>query len=460
MKKFGTIRKIHMVGVGGAGMCGIAEILANLGFSVSGSDMDESEVIRELRRAGVEVFIGHDSINLGDAEVVVTSTAIPASNAEVIAARERNLPVIRRAEMLAELMRMKIGVAVCGTHGKTTTTSILAEILATGGKDPTYVIGGKLNSAGRNARLGQSDYLIAEADESDGSFLQLSPIYAILTNIDADHLDFYGDFDAVKKAFVEFMNKIPFYGEAIICSDDPGVRAVRPLLKRRYTTYGISGNPDVKVSDIEIKGLQTDFNLSFMGKDLGRFTVNLPGKYSALNAAAATAMAMMLGVELEHIKKALPVFQGIGMRFQEVGRVGDTVIIHDYAHHPRELVTAIEALRAGFGDRRIIVVFQPHRYSRTKDQMDNFAPSLEGGDIVIINEIYPAGEKAIEGISAKPIYDGLIRRDNCIAYYVPDKNDIASKVAELHRPGDLIVHLGAGDIWQVAQRVLEGLRDG
>ena len=253
------------------------------------------------------------------------------------------------------------------------------------------------------------------------------------------------------------MNKIPFYGEAIICSDDPGVRAIRPQLKRRYTTYGISGNPDVKVSDIETKGLQTDFNLSYFGKDLGGFTVNLPGKYSALNAAAAAAMAIMLGVDVEHIKKALPVFQGVGMRFQEVGRVGDTVIIHDYAHHPRELVTAIEALKAGFDDKRIIVVFQPHRYSRTKDQMSNFAPSIEAGDIVIINEIYAAGEKPIKGVSAKTIYDDLVRRGNCEAYYVPDKENIAAEIADLYHPGDLIVHLGAGDIWQVAQWVLEEL---
>ncbi|MCP4230211.1 MAG: UDP-N-acetylmuramate--L-alanine ligase [bacterium] len=444
-----------MVGVGGAGMCGIAEILANLGFEVSGSDLNEGDVTRGLREAGVEVSIGHDSANLGDAEVVVISTAIPKSNPEVIAAYERNLPVIRRAEMLAELMRMKTGVAICGTHGKTTTTSILAEILAAAGKDPTYVIGGKLNSAGRNARLGEGDLLIAEADESDGSFLQLSPVYAVLTNVNADHLDFYGDFDAVKEAFTEFINKLPFYGEAIICTDDPGVRDIKPHLQRRYTTYGSIGNPDVQVTEINIKGLQTDFGLIYHGEDLGVFTIKLPGKYSALNAAAAATMALLLDVDPAHIKKALPVFQGVGMRFQEIGRADDTIVIHDYAHHPRELVTAVEALRAGFGDRRMIIIFQPHRYTRTRDQLANFAPSLDGGDIVVVSDIYAAGEQPLEGVSAEAIFDDLLERGNCEPYYVPDKKEIAGKVKEICLPGDLIVHLGAGDIWQVARWVLE-----
>jgi UDP-N-acetylmuramate--alanine ligase len=440
-------------------MCGIAEILANLGFKVSGSDLTESDVTRELRNVGVEVNIGHESANLGDAQVVVISTAIPKSNPEVLTALERNLPVIRRAEMLAELMRMKTGIAICGTHGKTTTTSILAEILAAAGKDPTFVIGGKLNSAGRNARMGEGDLLIAEADESDGSFLQLSPVYAILTNVNADHLDFYGDFDAVKKAFVEFINKLPFYGEAIICSDDPGVREIEPRLHRRFTTYGTNGNPDMEVTDINIKGLQTDFGLVYRGKDLGVFTINLPGKYSALNAAAAATMALLLDVDPEHIRGALPVFQGVGMRFQEIGRVGETIVIHDYAHHPRELVTAIEALRAGFEGKRMIIIFQPHRFTRTRDQLANFAPSLENGDVVLINDIYPAGERPLKGVSAKAIYDDLLKRGNCEPYYIPDKAEIPSKVKEIYRPGDLIVHLGAGDIWQIARRVLEEIGD-
>jgi UDP-N-acetylmuramate--alanine ligase len=316
MNMFGPITRVHMVGVGGAGMCGIAEILVNLGFTVTGSDLVQSEATERLEALDVSVAYGHGPRNVGDAEVVVKSSAIPDDNPELVVARELGLPIIKRAEMLAELMRMKKGVAVCGTHGKTTLTSILAELMGAGGLDPTYVIGGRLNSAGANAKLGDGEYLIAEADESDGSFLRLSPIYVILTNIDEDHLDYYGDFEAVKRAFAEFVDKVPFYGLALVCGDDPGVKEIMPDIKRPRYSYGTERGADVSISSIAYDGLKTSFQLGIKGNDLGRFTINLPGKYSALAAGAATAMAMSLGVDVDVIRKALDRFEGVEMRFQ------------------------------------------------------------------------------------------------------------------------------------------------
>jgi UDP-N-acetylmuramate--alanine ligase len=454
MSIFGPITRIHMIGIGGAGMCGIAEILVNLGFSVTGSDVVRGEATERLEKLGIPIAYGHDPGNVGGAEVVVKSSAIPDDNPELAAARKSGLPVIRRAEMLAELMRMKKGIAVCGTHGKTTLTSILAELMAAGGLDPTYVIGGRLNSAGANAKLGEGEYLIAEADESDGSFLRLSPIYVILTNIDEDHLDYYGDFESIEKAFAEFVDKVPFYGLALVCGDDPGVKQITPDIRRPYYTYGTEPDIDILISDIVFEGLKTSFNLTIKGGDLGRFTINLPGKFSALGAGAAAAMAMSLGVDVDVIRKALDRFEGVEMRFQEIGRADDIIVIHDYAHHPKELETALAALRVAYPGRRFVAVFQPHRYTRTRDQLENFGPSLMETDVIVITSIYPAGEPPIEGVDAEAIADDLKGRGHRSVVYIGDKSEVAQFIVGTVEPGDVVVHLGAGDVWKIAAEVV------
>jgi UDP-N-acetylmuramate--alanine ligase len=459
MNMFGPITRVHMVGVGGAGMCGIAEILVNLGFTVTGSDLVQSEATERLEALDVSVAYGHGPRNVGDAEVVVKSSAIPDDNPELVVARELGLPIIKRAEMLAELMRMKKGVAVCGTHGKTTLTSILAELMGAGGLDPTYVIGGRLNSAGANAKLGDGEYLIAEADESDGSFLRLSPIYVILTNIDEDHLDYYGDFEAVKRAFAEFVDKVPFYGLALVCGDDPGVKEIMPDIKRPRYSYGTERGADVSISSIAYDGLKTSFQLGIKGNDLGRFTINLPGKYSALAAGAATAMAMSLGVDVDVIRKALDRFEGVEMRFQEIGRVGDIVVIHDYAHHPKELETALTSLRVAYPGRRFVTVFQPHRYTRTRDQLENFGPSLMETDVMVVTSIYAAGEPPIGGVNAKAIAEDMKNRGHPAVEYIADKSGVARYVVGAVEPGDVVVHLGAGDVWKIAAEVVELIED-
>jgi UDP-N-acetylmuramate--alanine ligase len=461
MSIFGPITRIHMVGVGGAGMCGIAEILVNLGFKVTGSDLVRGEATERLEKLGVAISYGHGPGNVGDAEVVVKSSAIPDDNPELVTARESGLPIIRRAEMLAELMRMKKGIAVCGTHGKTTLTSILAELMAAGGLDPTYVIGGRLNSAGANAKLGDGEYLVAEADESDGSFLRLSPIYVILTNIDEDHLDYYGGFDAVKRAFAEFVDKVPFYGLALVCHDNPGATEIIAEIRRPYYTYGTEPGADVSIGGIKYEGLKTSFDLAIKGAEQGRFTVNLPGKYSALGAGAAAAMAILLGVGADSIRETLERFAGVEMRFQEIGRADDIIVIHDYAHHPKELETALAALRIAYPDRRFVTVFQPHRYTRTRDQLENFGPSLMNTDVIVITSIYAAGEPEIEGVDAEAIADDMKYRGHKAVEYIADKGEVAARVAATAEPGDVLVHLGAGDVWKIAAEVvarLEGKR--
>jgi UDP-N-acetylmuramate--alanine ligase len=455
---FGPIKKIHFVGVGGTGMCGLAEILRNLGFDVSGSDIKSSADTARLSKMGVRVYEGHAAENLGDAEVVVVSTAIPADNAEVAEARRRRVPVIPRAEMLAELMRLKKGVAVCGTHGKTTTTSILATLLAEGGLEPTFVVGGRLNSAGTHARLGEGEYFVAEADESDGSFLKLSPIYAVCTNVDEDHLDHYGTFERLQEAFVEFLNKVPFYGLNLVCADDPGVAAILERVSKPTLTYGTATGCDVVVSDITGEELKTSFELTFKGERLGRLRINLPGKHSALNAAAAAALAVVAGVSFDIVQKALEEFEGVEMRFQRLGQVqGSVTVMHDYAHHPREIETMLAALRQAYPGRRLVAVFQPHRYSRTRDQMKKFPGALAAADVIIVTGIYGAGEAAIAGISEEGIVAGLVHLGHAGVYHIPDKADVPARVAAVMRPGDVIVHVGAGDVWKVAEDVLRFL---
>jgi len=458
MTGFGPVKRVHFVGVGGAGMCGLAEILHNLGFAVSGSDLRRSDATARLAAMGVRVYEGHAAANVADAEVVVTSTAVASDNVEVKAARERRIPVIPRAEMLAELMRLKTGIAVCGTHGKTTTTSILATLLAEAGLEPTFVVGGRLNSVGANARLGSGDYFVAEADESDGSFLNLSPIYAICTNVDEDHLDYYGDFDRVKQAFRSFMNKIPFYGLTLACADDAGVNAVLGGVSKPVLTYGVKPDRDVVVSRVAGEGLKTSFDLEIKGERLGRLTINLPGKLSALNAGAAAALAVILGVDFGVVQRTLDDFAGVEMRFQRLGELPDgTLVMHDYAHHPREIRTMLAALRQAYPGRRLLAVFQPHRYTRTRDQMRAFPEALATADAVIIMGIYAAGEKPLPGVSEEGIVDGLRRMGYSEVYHEPDAAGVPARVAALARPGDLIIHVGAGDVWRVAGDVLRFL---
>jgi UDP-N-acetylmuramate--alanine ligase len=456
--EFGPIKKIHFVGVGGAGMCGLAEILNNLGFDVSGSDLRSSAVTERLRELGVKVYEGHAAEHLGGAEVVVVSSAIPADNAEVLEARRRRVPVIPRAEMLAELMRLKKGIAVCGTHGKTTTTSILATLLAEGGLEPTFVIGGRLNRVGTHAKLGEGQYFVAEADESDGSFLKLAPIYALCTNVDEDHLDYYGDFERLKGAFVEFLNKVPFYGLSLACADDAGVAAILGRISKPTLTYGTAAGRDVVISNVVGEGLKTSFDLTVKGERLGRLTVNLPGEHSALNAGAAAALATVVGVDFATVQKTLDEFEGVEMRFQRLGEVqGSVTVMHDYAHHPREIETMLAALRQAYPGRRLVAVFQPHRYSRTRDQLNKFPRALSAADVVIVTGIYPAGEAAIAGVSEEGIVAGLVHLGYRDVHHVPHKADIPSKVAAVMRPGDVIVHVGAGDVWKVAEDVLRFL---
>jgi UDP-N-acetylmuramate--alanine ligase len=458
MTDFGPIKRIHFVGIGGAGMCGLAEILNNLGFDVSGSDMKRSAATERLRGIGVEVYEGHAAENVADAEVVVVSAAVPRDNVEVAAAERRGVPVIPRAEMLAELMRLKKGIAICGTHGKTTTTSILATLLAEGGLRPTFVIGGRLNRAGSHAKLGEGDYFVAEADESDGSFLRLAPIYALCTNVDEDHLDYYGDLARVKDAFVEFLNKIPFYGVSLVCIDDPGVADVVDRISKPKMTYGTAADADVVISSIRGEGLKTSFDLAVKGERLGRLTINLPGTHSALNAGAAAALAAIIGVDFPTLQKALDEFEGVEMRFQRLGEVqGSITVMHDYAHHPREVEMMLAALRQAYPGRRLVAVFQPHRYTRTRDQMKRFPRALAAADVVIVTGIYPAGEAAIAGISEEGIVAGLIEMGHGDVYHIPDKGDVPSRVAAVMRPGDVIVHVGAGDVWKVAEDVLRFL---
>lgn len=460
MNEFGPVKRIHFIGVGGAGMCGLAEILHNLGFAVSGSDLKDSAVTERLAAMGVRIYIGHRAANLADAEVVVTSTAVPVDNPEVKAARARRIPVIPRAEMLAELMRLKKGIAVCGTHGKTTTTSILATLLAEAGWEPTFVVGGRLTGVGANARLGAGDYFVAEADESDGSFLKLAPIYAICTNIDADHLDYYGDYERVKGAFVEFLNKIPFYGIGLVCADDPGVAAVLDRVSKPLLTYGTASERDIVISGIAGEGLQTSFDLRVRGRELGRLTINLPGRLSALNAGAAAGLAAILGVDFDTMQRSLKAFKGVEMRFQRLGEVqGDITVMHDYAHHPREIETMLTALREAYPQRRLVAVFQPHRYTRTRDQLTAFPGALALADVIIVTGIYPAGETAIVGVSEDGIVAALTRMGHTAVFHIPDKAKIPAKVAAVMRPGDLIVHVGAGDVWKVAEDVLRYLNN-
>jgi UDP-N-acetylmuramate--alanine ligase len=443
------------VGIGGSGMNGIAEVLLNLGYKVSGSDMNETEVIQRLRNAGGHITIGHSSSNIKGAQVVVISSAVSAHNIEVVAARSASIPVIQRAEMLAELMRLKYGIAIAGAHGKTTTTSMISSILASAGLDPTVVIGGKLNSLGSNAKLGQSEFLVAEADESDGSFLKLSPTIAIVTNIDAEHLDYYHDIESIRKTFLNFINKVPFYGVSILCADDANIRSILHAVEKRYITYGINNRADITVADIEMMSGRSKFRVLYKGMDMGKFELSLPGIHNISNALSGIGVAVELDINIDEVKKALRDFSGVERRFQIVGKIDsqDILVVDDYGHHPTEIKATLSAAKAGWG-RRTVVLFQPHRYTRTRDLMNEFATAFGNADLLVVTDIYPAGEKPVEGVSAEKLFNTIIEHGHKNVLFVPDKKTIPEKVKELMRPGDMVITLGAGDIWKVGREII------
>jgi UDP-N-acetylmuramate--alanine ligase len=454
---FKKIRRIHFVGIGGIGMSGIAEVLHNLGYLVSGSDSRESETTRRLASLGVRVAIGHQAENVGEADVVVRSSAVTQENVEVAAARQRLIPAIQRAEMLAELMRMKYGVAVAGTHGKTTTTSMVATVLARGGLDPTMVIGGRLNALGSNAKLGRGDFLVAEADESDGSFLKLSPTIAVVTTVDAEHLDYYRDLAQIQDAFVEFINKVPFYGLAVLCLDQENIQALLPRVEKRYLTYGLRTQADFLARDVSFAGMTAECRVFWKGQSLGRLALKVPGLHNVYNALAAVAVGMDLDLSFEVIRDALSEFTGVDRRFQVRGEAGGVTVVDDYAHHPAEIQATLNAAKDGFGCR-VIAVFQPHRYSRTQALLAEFSTAFYQADRLFVTEIYPAGEAPIPGVSGRQIAEGVAGHGHRHVSYLAHKGDLAKAVLDEVRSGDMVVTLGAGDIWRVGEEILDGLR--
>ena len=450
------ISHIHFVGIGGAGMSGIAEVIANSGYSVSGSDLKASAMTEHLQRAGIDIQIGHRAGNVKNADVVVASTAIPADNPELQAAREKRIPIVPRAEMLAELMRFRKGIAVAGTHGKTTTTSLLAAILAEAGMDPTFVIGGLVNAFGSHARLGQGEYLVAEADESDGSFLLLQPMMAVITNIDSDHLETYGgDFDNLRHAFLEFIHHLPFYGVSILCIDDPEVKRIAGDVSRTTLTFGQDPDADIRAENIQQQGRQMIFVVSFPNQqELLNITMTLPGIHNVRNALGAIATAWELGVKPEAMQLALEEFSGIGRRFAEVGELsvgaGSVTVLEDYGHHPTELAVTIEAARNGWPDQRLVVVFQPHRYSRTRELFDDFAQVLAEPDALVITDVYPAGEVLIPGADAHSLCRAIRNRGRVDPVLISDVHSLPAQLPAILQDGDLVLLMGAGDIGSVA----------
>jgi len=457
------VKRVHFVGIGGSGMCGIAEVLANLEFTVSGSDLRESTVTRRLQSLGVAVHIGHRAEWVKGADVVVVSSAVDETNPEVAAARAAHIPVIPRAEMLGELMRLQRGIAVAGTHGKTTTTSLLASCLAEGGLDPTFVIGGRLNSAGTNARLGRGQYLVAEADESDASFLHLQPYMAVVTNIDADHMITYGgDFERLKQAFVDFLHNLPFYGLAVLCADDPVVRNILPRVHKPVRTYAIESEADVRAHDVRQQGLTMHFGVRLHGRELGDFVLNHPGRHNVQNSLAAIAVAHELGVKPEAIGRALAQFSGIGRRFQRNGDVawrgGTITLIDDYGHHPREIAATVAAAHAAWPERRLVVVFQPHRYTRTHDLFEDFAAVLAELKVLVLTEVYSAGEKPISGADGRALARAIRARGKAEPVFVADVSGLAAVLADLLQPGDVVLTMGAGSIGAAAASLPDDLK--
>lgn len=455
---FNKYRAVHFVGIGGVGMSGIAEVLHNLGYEVTGSDLKETETTRRLTSLGIRVRIGHARENTDHAHVVVISSAVSPANPEVVEAKRRSIPVIPRAEMLAELGRLKYGILVAGAHGKTTTTSLIATSLGEGGLDPTVVIGGKLNAMGSNARLGQGDYLVAEADESDGSFLKLNPTIAVITNIDKEHMDFFKDMEALKSAFLTFINKIPFYGIAVVCLENAHIREILPFIERKALTYGLTDAADIYARNIRHEGVNMCFEPVMMGSPLGVFNIPTPGRHNVLNSLAAIAVAMELQIPVEVISKALGKFGGIHRRFEFKGEEKGVRVYDDYGHHPSEIAATLKAARECFADNRIVVLFQPHRYTRTRDLMDDFAVSFTDADRIFLLDIYPAGEKPIEGITAEALLKKIEKSCTGAIHYEAVRKEMVDTVVGELRPGDVLLTLGAGDVYKMGDEILMGLK--
>ena len=444
-------QRIHFVGIGGIGMSGIAEVLLNLGYTVSGSDMTQSEVTRRLQHSGAVIFHSHDAANVQGVDVVVMSSAVRPDNVEIVTARQLHIPVIPRAEMLAELMRMKYSVAVAGTHGKTTTTSLIATVLARGEFDPTVVIGGRLNSLNSNAQLGQGEYLVAEADESDGSFLLLSPTVSVVTTIDAEHLDFYNSLDEIKQTFVQFINKVPFYGCSVLCLDQPNIQSIVPHINKRMVTYGLMSQADYVAFDIHFNGLQSQFEVLHGQERLGHFSLNLPGVHNVYNALAAIAVGMELDVPLVTIAKALEEFSGIQRRFELIGERNGVTVVDDYGHHPEEIRHTLHAAKAAWPGRRLVVVFQPHRYTRTRFLQQEFYTAFYEADTVVLLDIYAAAEAPIPGVTSTLLYDGMKEHGHRDVHYLPERDQVVPFLQQSVHEGDIVMTLGAGDVWKIAR---------
>jgi UDP-N-acetylmuramate--alanine ligase len=458
----GRMRHLHFVGVGGAGMNGIAQVMLNLGYAVSGSDIRQNAATLRLAEQGAQIHMGHADSHVRDADAVVVSSAVGEDNPEVRAARERRIPIVPRAEMLAEIMRFRYGVAVAGTHGKTTTTSLTASLLIEGGLDPTYVIGGQLNSRGSYAHLGEGEVLVAEADESDASFLFLQPMLAVVTNVDEDHMLTYGnDFARLRAAFLEFLHHLPFYGQAVMCIDDDNVREMLPEVTRKVVTYGTRAEADVRADDIRQQAMTTRFMLSLFGEEAGEVMLNMPGRHNVLNALAAIAVAHELGVDVASSRQALAAFQGIGRRFQATegcslgGR--EVMLVDDYGHHPRELAATLQAVRAGWPERRLVLAFQPHRYSRTHDAFEDFVAVLSMVDVLLLAEVYAAGEAPIVGADGRALSRAVRTRGHVDPVFVENVEDLPLILRDIVADGDIVVTMGAGNIGQVAASMAEEL---
>jgi len=458
---FKKYQHIHFVGIGGVGMSGIAEVLLTLGYRVTGSDARRSETVERLERLGAKVYVGHAAAQVEGAHVVVSSSAVARDNVEVAAARQRGIPVIARAEMLAELMRLKYGIAIAGTHGKTTTTSMVAAVLATGGFDPTVVVGGRVHGLGTNARLGQGEFLVAEADESDGSFLKLTPTIAVVTTVDAEHLDHYPDLDAIVAAFLAFVNKVPFYGCAVVCLDDLNLQRMIPkMMDKRVVTYGLEAGADVTARRLQFAEMRSTCEVVHRGVSLGTMNLQIPGRHNVLNALAATAVALDLEMPFPKIQTALAGFAGVQRRFQIRGTARDVLVVDDYGHHPAEIRATLAAAKAGF-DRRVITVFQPHRYSRTQHLRDDFLTAFYQSDVLIVMDIYAAGEAPIPGVHARDLADGIAAHGHReVLYLGGDRAAIIDYLCESTRAGDLVLTLGAGDVGQLGGELLQRLGDG
>lgn len=455
---FKSIKKIHFVGIGGIGMSGIAEILINQGFEVSGSDLHLTEVTKRLEELGAIIYEGHSSENVKDADVLVYSSAVIPDNDEVKAAADKNIPIIKRAEMLAETMRMQYGIGIAGTHGKTTTTSMVGLTLTEGGTDPTIIVGGKLSGlGGTNARLGNGEFIVVEADEFDRTFLKLTPTIAAITTLESEHLDTYKDLDDIKTAFIEFANKVPFYGFVVICLDEPALQDIIPSINKTIFTYGTTAQADVRAVDIVFEGFHSKYSVIYKEKELGEITLNIPGVHYVKNSLVAVTIGMELGIDFQIIKKALEKFTGVYRRF-EIKFKNDVLVLDDYAHHPTETSATLAGIRAAW-DRRLVVIFQPHLYSRTRDFYQDFGRSFLNSDVFICTDIYPAREKPIEGVTGEMISNIAKKYGHKNVHYIPDKKDIPEKLIQLKKKGDIIITMGAGDIWKYGEEFVELLKE-